>query len=104
MSVSRKCLATTEVVARVPSDPGAVRLVVGEVACQLVLEPELLFLEAVEKVFVGVGSVLFLFDERVKRGVLRFEFLDDSPVHRCHSFRLSQCHHHVINHFSGPVS
>ncbi len=43
----------------------------GEVACQFVLHPELLFLEAVEKVFVGVSSMLFFVDQRVERGMLR---------------------------------
>jgi hypothetical protein len=41
-----------------------------EVACQFVLDPELFFFEAVEKVFVWVGSMLFLVDQRVERGVL----------------------------------
>jgi len=60
-----------------------------EVAGQFVLQSQLLFLEAVEKVFVGVGSVLFLFDQSVKRGVLRLEFLDHCLVHWCSSFQAS---------------
>ena len=42
----------------------------GEVAGQFVFDPQLFFLEAVEKVFVGVGPMLFLVDQRVERGVL----------------------------------
>jgi hypothetical protein len=36
-----------------------------------------------------VGSVLFLFDQSVKRGVLRLEFLDHCLVHWCRSFQAS---------------
>jgi hypothetical protein len=43
---------------------------VGEVAGHFVFKSEFLFLEAVEKVFVGVGSVLFLVDQGVKSGML----------------------------------
>lgn len=60
-----------------------------DVASHFVLEPELFFLEAVEKVFVGVGSVLFLFDQGMKRCMLRLEFLDHCLVHRCRSFQAS---------------
>ena len=61
----------------------------SEVAGQFVLQSQLLFLKAVEKVFVGVGSMLFLFDESVKRGMLRLEFLDHCLVHWCRSFQAS---------------
>jgi hypothetical protein len=40
------------------------------VAGQLVLQSQFLFLEAVEKVFVRVGSVLFFLNEGVKSGML----------------------------------
>ena len=60
-----------------------------EVAGHFVFQSELLFLEAVEKVFVGVGSVLFLFDQGMKRGMLRLEFLDHCLVHWCRSFQAS---------------
>ena len=60
-----------------------------EVAGQFVLQSQLLFLKAVEKVFVGVGSMLFLFDQSVKRGVLRFELLDHCLVHWRSSFQAS---------------
>jgi hypothetical protein len=66
--------------------PGAAALV-HDVAGHLILEFQLFFLEAVEKVFVGVGAVLFLFDESVKRGVLRLLVLDVCLAHRCSSFR-----------------
>ena len=68
-----------------------------EVAGHFVFKSELLFLETVEKVFVRVGSMLFLLDEGVKSGMLRFEFLGHSLVHWCSSFR-SACHRCVINH------
>ena len=42
----------------------------SEVTGQFVLESELFFLQAVEKVFVWVGSMLFLVNQRVERGVL----------------------------------
>jgi hypothetical protein len=58
-------------------------------AGEFVLKPQLFFLEPVEKVFVGVGAVLFLFDKSVKRRVLGLQFLDLCLVHRCQSFRLS---------------
>ena len=64
----------------------------SEVAGQFVLDFELFFLEAVEKVFVGVGPMLFLVDQRVERGVLRFQSLGHSLVHWCLSFPQSQCH------------
>jgi hypothetical protein len=57
------------------------------VARKLVLQSQFLFLQAVEKVFVGVGSVLFFVDESVKRGMLRFECLDYCPVHWRRSFQ-----------------
>ena len=72
----------------------------GDVAGELVLEPQFLFFQAVEKVFVGMGAVLFFFDQGVQRGVLGFQFLGHSLVHRCHSFRQSHCHRRVINHES----
>jgi hypothetical protein len=72
---------------------------VGEVAGHFVLEPEFLFLEAVEKVFVGMGSVLFFLDQGVKSLVLRLEFLDHCLVHWRRSFQ-SACHHRVIKHES----
>ena len=37
------------------------------VAGDFVLNPQLFFLKAVEQVFVGVGAVLLLIDQRVKR-------------------------------------
>ena len=37
-------------------------LMVGEVARHRVLQSQLLFFESVEKVFVGMGPVLFFFD------------------------------------------
>jgi hypothetical protein len=54
---------------------------------QRVLKSQLFFLEAVEKVFVGVSAVLFFFDQRVQRLMLRFDFLDGGLVHECPSFR-----------------
>ena len=75
-----------------------------DVAGELVLQSQFLFLEAVEKVFVGMGPVLFLFDESVQRGMLRFQFLDHCLVHWCHSFRQSHCHRRVINHESERLS
>lgn len=74
------------------------------VAGECVLQSELFFLQSVEKVFVRVRAVLFLFDEGVERRVFRFQFLDLSLVHWCQSFRLSQCHRCVINHESGALS
>jgi hypothetical protein len=50
-----------------------------------------------------VGSMLFLLDEGVKSGMLRFEFLGHCLVHWCSSFR-SACHRRVINHESIAVS
>jgi hypothetical protein len=64
---------------------------VGEVAGHFVLQSQFFFLEAVEKVFVGVGSVLFLVDQGVKSGMLRFQFLDSCRVHWRVSFPQSQC-------------
>ena len=69
-----------------------------DVAGELVLQSQFFFFQSVEKVFVGMGPVLFLFDESVQRGMLRFQFLDRYLVHGCHSFRQSHCHHCVINH------
>ena len=60
-----------------------------EVARHDILKSKLLFLEAVEKVFVGVGSVLFLFDQGMKRCMLRLDFLDHCLVHWCRSFQAS---------------
>ena len=62
---------------------------VGEVAGQFVFEPQFLFLEAMEKVFVRVGSMLFLVDQGVKSGMLRFDFLGNCLVHWCVPFRLN---------------
>jgi len=62
-------------------------LSVGHVTREFVLQSQFLFLQAVEKVFVGVGSVLFLLDEGVKSLVLRLQFLDHCLVHWCRSFR-----------------
>src|SRR5438477_11940036 len=59
-------------------------------AGQHVFKLELLFLEAVEKVFVRVGSMLFLLDEGVKSGMLRFEFLGHCLVHWCRSFQVRE--------------
>jgi hypothetical protein len=42
----------------------------GDVPGELVLESQFFFFQTVEKVFIGVGAVLLLFDQRVKRGVL----------------------------------
>lgn len=61
----------------------------GEVAGQLVLYSKLFFLQAVEKVFVGMRSMRFLVDQRVERGTLRFESLDHCLVHWCLSFQQS---------------
>ena len=58
-----------------------------DVAGELVLQSQFLFLQAVEKVFVGVGPVLFFFDESVEGGVLRLERLHRCLVHWCRSFR-----------------
>ena len=74
-----------------------------EVAGQFVLEPQLFLLEAVEKVFVGMGSVLFFLDEGMKSLVLRFQFLDHCLIHWRRSFQ-SACHHRVINHESHRLS
>jgi len=41
-----------------------------EVAGHFILQSQFLFLEAVEKVFVRVSSMLLLFDEGVERGML----------------------------------
>ena len=99
MSGSKKCPATTEAL-----NPAALRCrLVREVAGHRVLEPQFLFLKAVEKVFVWVRPMLFLVDQRVKRGVLGFQSLDLSLVHRCHSFpQLS--HDPVIKHETGDLS
>ena len=59
----------------------------SEVAGQFVLQSQLLFLQAVEKVFVGMGAVLFFLDEGVKSLMLRLQFLDHCLVHWCSSFR-----------------
>jgi hypothetical protein len=59
---------------------------VSEVAGHFVLQSQLLFFEAVEKVFVGVGSMLFFLDQGMKSGMLRLEFLGHSLVHWCLSF------------------
>jgi hypothetical protein len=61
---------------------------VGEVPGQLVLQSQFFFLQPMEKVFVGMRSMFFLFDEGVERCVLRFQFLGYCLVHWCHSFRL----------------
>ena len=74
-----------------------------EVAGHHVFKSELFFLEAVEKVFVGVGSMLFFLDEGMKSLMLRLEFLDNCLVHWCGSFR-SACHHSPINHESRDLS
>jgi hypothetical protein len=42
----------------------------GEVAGQFVFKSQLFLLETVEKVFVGMGPVLFFLDEGVKSLVL----------------------------------
>jgi hypothetical protein len=57
------------------------------VARKLVLQSQFFFFQAVEKVFVGVGAVLFFVDESVKRGMLRLECLDYCPVHWRRSFQ-----------------
>ena len=62
---------------------------VGEVAGQFVFQSKLLFLESVEKVFVGMSPVLFLFDESVESSVLGLQFLDHCLVHWCRSFQVS---------------
>src|SRR5438270_14040103 len=80
-------------------DPPLVRHVPRE----LILQSELFFLEAVEKVFVGVGSMLFFIDECVKSLVLRFKFLDHCLVHWWRSFQ-SAFHHRTINQESSPLS
>jgi hypothetical protein len=59
----------------------------GEVPGQLVLQSQFLFLQSVEKVFVGMGSVLFFLDQGVKSLMLRLQFLDHCLVHWCSSFR-----------------
>ena len=74
-----------------------------EVAGQFVFQSQFFLLETVEKVFVRVGSVLFLLDEGVKSGVLRFESLSHSLVHWWRSFQ-SACHRRVINHDSRRLS
>jgi hypothetical protein len=76
---------------------------VGQVPGQLVLQSQFLFLEAVEKVFVRVGSMLFFLNEGVKSGMLGFEFLGHCLVHWRRSFQ-SACHQHVINHESLHLS
>jgi hypothetical protein len=43
---------------------------VGHMPGQLVLESQLFLLEAVEKVVVGVGSMLFFLDQGMKSGML----------------------------------
>ena len=47
-----------------------------------ILEAELFFLELVKKDVVGVGSLLFLVDPRLKSGMLLFESLDVCLFHR----------------------
>jgi hypothetical protein len=59
------------------------------VAGQFILQSEFFFFQSVEKVFVRVIAVLFLFDEGMERRVLGLQFLDLCLVHRCQSFRLS---------------
>ncbi len=60
-----------------------------DVRGELVLQSQFLFLQAVEKVFVGVGAVLFFLDQRVKSLVLGLQFLNHNLVHRRHSFQHS---------------
>ena len=67
----------------------AVGCLMHVMAGEHILQSQLFFLQSVEEVFVRVRAVLFLFDEGVKRRVLRLQFLDRYLVHRCHSFRLS---------------
>jgi hypothetical protein len=76
---------------------------VRHVPRKFILQSELFFLETVEKVFVGVGSMLFFLDEGVKSLMLRFQFLDHCLVHWRGSFR-SACHHRLINHESDDLS
>jgi hypothetical protein len=87
MNVSSAFHATTKV-ALAAGDRDKWRLV-GQMPGHFVLQSELFFLQAVEKVFVGVGSVLFLVDQGVKSGMLRLEFLDICLAHRCDSFQHS---------------
>ncbi len=61
----------------------------SEMAGQFILQSEFFFLEAVEKVFVGMVPVLFFLDQGVKSCVLGLQFLDDCLVHRCSSFQAS---------------
>jgi hypothetical protein len=57
-----------------------------EVAGEFVLEAELLFLQLVEKVFVGMSSVLFFLNQGVKSRMLRLEFLHHRIRHWCRPF------------------
>jgi hypothetical protein len=50
--------------------------VVKDVAREFVLQPQLFFLEAVEKVLVGGVAILFLGDEGVNRCMLGLQVLD----------------------------
>ena len=89
MSVSSAFPATIKRVRRGSSNCRAQKMppLVGEVAGQFVLESQLLFLETVEKVFVGMGPMLFFLDEGVKSLMLRLQFLDHCLVHWRGSFR-----------------
>lgn len=88
MSASKRCRATTD------RDGGELSLarrsgydsLMGVVPGDLVLKPELFFLELVEKVFVWVRAALFLVNSSMKGRVLRFQFLNLCLVHRRNSF------------------
>jgi hypothetical protein len=58
-------------------------------AGEFVLEPQFFFLQSVEKVFVGVGPMLFFFDKSVKRRVFGLQFLDLCLIHLCQAYRLT---------------
>ncbi len=76
----------------------------GEVAGQFVLKSELFFLEAVEKVFVGVGSMLFFLDQGVKSAAC-FDSSSSTIALSIGAVPFSkQCHQRVINHESCILS
>lgn len=57
-----------------------------EVTGEFVPKPQFLFFQLVQPEIVGVGAMFFFVDERFQRGVLLFEGLDLSLIHRSHSF------------------
>ena len=55
-------------------------------ADQHVLDPQFFLLELVKADIVWMGTVFLFVDERLELGMLVFEGLDLSLIHRSHSF------------------